>query len=159
MTHLKIGDKAPVFSLPADHGDTVSLKEFKGQKLVLYFYPKDDTSGCTKESCEFNENIKAFERIGSAIVGISKDSVKRHDKFKEKYGFKFKLGSDEQSDTCERYGVWVEKSMYGRKYMGIERTTFLIDEAGKIAHVWPKVKIDGHVDDVMNTIKSMKTKN
>jgi len=156
MAGIKEGLKAPDFTLPTDGAGTISLKDFKGQKLVLFFYPKDDTSGCTKEACGFSENIKPFEKLGVAVLGISKDSVKSHDKFKAKYDLKFPLASDEHSDVCERYGVWVEKSMYGKKYMGIERTTFLIDATGTIEKIWPKVKVDGHVDEVMAALKSSK---
>jgi peroxiredoxin Q/BCP len=153
MTSIKIGSKAPSFSLPRDGGDTISLKEFKGQTIVLYFYPKDDTSGCTAEACDFNDNLKSLNKLNVTVIGVSKDSVKKHDKFKEKYGLKFILASDEGSDICEQYGVYVEKSMYGKKYMGIERTTFLIDGAGKIVHIWPKVKVNGHVDEVIEILK------
>lgn len=149
MSELKIGDKAPDFSLPADGDKTVSLGDYKGQKLILYFYPKDDTSGCTKEGCAFEENLKTLCKSNTAVVGVSKDSIKRHDKFKEKYDLTFPLISDEESDLCERYGVWKEKSMYGRKYMGIERSTFLIDEEGKIKKIWRKVKVTGHVEEVL----------
>lgn len=155
---LKIGQKAPAFTLPTDGNGKISLSEFKGQKVVLYFYPKDDTPGCTKESCSFNENLKAFNKMGVQVIGLSKCSVKKHDKFKEKYALKFPLASDEESDICERYGTWVEKSMYGRKYMGIDRSTFLIDENGKIMQIWRKVKVPGHVEEVMETIKEAETK-
>ena len=153
MTVLKTGSKAPAFNLPRDGGGTVSLKEFKDQTVILYFYPKDDTSGCTAEACDFNDNLKALNKMDAVVIGVSKDSVKKHDKFKDKYGLKFILASDEESDVCEQYGVYVEKSMYGRKYMGIERTTFLIDGAGRIAQVWNKVKVTGHVDEVMAVLK------
>lgn len=156
MAIVKEGAKAPDITLPRDGGGTIKLSDYKGQKVILYFYPKDDTSGCTKESCSFSENIKAFEKLGVAIIGVSKDSVKSHDKFKAKYDLQFPLASDENSDVCERYGVWVEKSMYGRKYMGIERTTFLIDEAGKIEKIWNKVKVDGHTDEILAALKSSK---
>ncbi|MCD8497509.1 MAG: thioredoxin-dependent thiol peroxidase [Alphaproteobacteria bacterium] len=152
MSVLNIGDKAPDFKLPGDGGKDVSLSAYKGRKVVLYFYPKDDTSGCTAESCAFRDSLPAFEKLKADIIGVSKDSVKRHDKFKEKYDLNFPLASDEEGDVCERYGVWVEKSMYGRKYMGIERSTFLIDEQGKIAAIWRKVKVPGHVDDVKKTL-------
>lgn len=150
---VAIGKKAPDFSLPRDGGGTISLSEFKGQKIVLYFYPKDDTSGCTQQACDFTENLSAFNKIKAQIIGVSKDSVKKHDKFKEKYGLKFPLASDEDCTVCAAYGVWVEKSMYGRKYMGIERSTFLIDEQGKITHIWNKVKIPGHVEEVIKALK------
>ena len=149
MADLKIGSKAPVFTMPRDGGGTVSLKDFKGQSVVLYFYPKDDTSGCTAEACDFNENLKAFKKLDAVVIGVSKDSVKKHDKFKEKYSLNFILASDEDSDVCERYGVYVEKSMYGKKYMGIERSSFIINGAGVITHIWRKVKVAGHVDEVM----------
>lgn len=156
MTQLTEGSKAPDITLPTDGGGTVRLSDYKGQKLLVYFYPKDDTSGCTKESCSLSENIKSFEKLDCAIIGISKDSVKSHDKFKAKYDLKFPLGSDQDSDVCERYGVWVEKSMYGRKYMGIERTTFLIDEQGKIQKIWNKVKVDGHTDEILEELNGKK---
>ncbi len=152
MPDLKIGDKAPDFTLPTDGEGKISLSQFKGEKVVLYFYPKDDTPGCTTESCSFNENLQSFNKIGVNIIGLSKCSVKKHNKFKEKYDLNFPLASDENNDVCERYGTWIEKSMYGRKYMGINRSTFLIDEKGKIIQLWRKVKVTGHVEDVMNTI-------
>jgi thioredoxin-dependent peroxiredoxin len=148
MTHLKIGDTAPAFSVPDDTGNTVKLTDFKGQKLVIYFYPKDDTPGCTTESCAFRDNFQDFKKLNVAIVGISKDSPASHVKFKKKFDLNFPLLSDENGTMCEDYGVWGEKSMYGKKYMGIERSTFLIDEHGKIAALWAKVSVDGHVEDV-----------
>lgn len=156
MPALKEGSKAPAIDLPTDNGGNFCLSDMKGEKVLVYFYPKDDTSGCTAESCSFSENIKSFEKLGVAIVGISKDSVKKHDKFKAKYDLQFPLASDEEGDVCERYGVWVEKSMYGRKYMGIERSTFLIDEDGKIARMWGKVKVLGHTDEVLSALKELK---
>lgn len=152
MPDLKIGDTAPSFSLPANNGETVALDDFKGQNVVLYFYPKDDTPGCTKEACGFNDHLAEFEKLDAAVIGVSKDPVKKHDKFAEKYGLKFPLVSDEDGTLCEDYGVWVEKSMYGRKYMGIERATFLIDENGTIRHIWRKVKVPGHVEAVKDAI-------
>lgn len=152
---VAIGKKAPDFTAPTDGGGTLKLSDFKGQKVVLYFYPKDDTSGCTAQACAFTENMSAFNKVKAKVIGVSKDSVKKHDKFVEKYGLKFPLVSDEDSDICETYGVWVEKSMYGKKYMGIERTTFLIDENGKIAHIWNKVKVPGHADEVIAKIKEI----
>jgi len=152
---VKEGDKAPDFTMPTDGEGEVSLKELKGGPVVLYFYPKDDTSGCTKEAIGFNEALKQFDALGARIVGISKDSVKKHDKFRDKYGLNFTLGSDEESGVCETYGTWVEKSMYGRKYMGIERSTFLIDKDGKVAKVWRKVKVPGHVDAVLEAVKEL----
>lgn len=155
MSEIKIGDAAPGFTLPTDGGGEVSLSEFKGQKLVIYFYPKDDTPGCTRESQGFRDHLSGFEALNTAVLGISKDSVARHDKFKAKYDLNFPLGSDENGDVCERYGVWVEKSMYGKKYMGIERATFLIDEAGKIAQIWRKVKVPGHVEEVQKAAEGL----
>lgn len=156
MSAVKEGSKAPEINLPTDNGGYFRLSDMKGEKVLVYFYPKDDTPGCTAESCSFSENIKSFEKLGVAIVGISKDSVKKHDKFKEKYDLQFPLASDEEGDVCERYGVWAEKSMYGKKYMGIERSTFLIDEEGKIARAWRKVKVEGHTDEVMAALKELK---
>lgn len=152
---LAIGAKAPAFSLPRDGGGKVALKDFAGRMLVLYFYPKDDTSGCTTEALDFSALLKEFEKAGAAVVGVSKDSVARHDKFKEKHGLKIILGSDEAGAMIERYGVWVEKSMYGRKYMGIERSTFLIDGKGVIRRIWRKVKPRGHAQEVLATVKSL----
>ncbi|MEQ8229644.1 MAG: thioredoxin-dependent thiol peroxidase [Rhodospirillales bacterium] len=152
---LNVGDKAPDFNLPTDGGGTLALKDLKGKKVVLYFYPKDDTPGCTTEAQAFRDAIKTFEKAGAVIVGASKDSVARHDKFKTKYDLPFQLVSDEDGTLCESYGVWVEKNMYGRKYMGIQRATFLIDEKGVIRHIWPKVKVKEHADDVLAKIKDL----
>mgnify|MGYP002776752036 CR=1 FL=1 len=156
MTALKEGSAAPEIDLPTDNDGHFRLSDMKGEYVLVYFYPKDDTSGCTAESCSFSENIKSFEKLGVAIVGISKCSVKKHNKFKEKYNLQFPLASDEHGDVCERYGVWVEKSMYGRKYMGIERTTLLIDPKGKIVKIWPKVKVPGHTEEVLAVLKENK---
>lgn len=153
MTTLNEGDKAPEFSLPSDGGGTVSLGDYKGQKVIVYFYPKDDTPGCTKESCSLSENISSLNKLGCAVIGISKDSVKKHDKFKEKYNLQFPLGSDEGGDTCERYGVWAEKKFMGRKYMGILRTTFLIDENGTIEKIWKDVKVEGHTEEILKALE------
>lgn len=150
---LKAGDKAPDFSLTADNGDTVSLDDYSGRKLVLYFYPKDMTEGCTKESCDFRDNIKAFEKDGVAVVGVSADGMKSHKRFKEKYDLPFQLLSDESKQMLTDYGVWQEKSMYGRKYMGIVRTTYVIDEKGKIEKIYEKVKVPGHVEEVLKDLK------
>ncbi|MHB2168034.1 peroxiredoxin [Alsobacter sp. R-9] len=152
---LAIGAPAPDFSLPGDGGSTVSLKAMKGKKVVVYFYPKDDTPGCTKEAMEFNALRGDFEKANTVIVGISADSSASHDKFKKKYDLCFPLGSDESKETLEAYGVWVEKSMYGKKYMGIERTTVLIGADGKVAQIWPKVKVDGHAADVLAAAKAL----
>lgn len=148
MTELNIGEQAPDFTLPTDGNGKITLSTLKGHKVVVYFYPKDNTPGCTTESCEFNEQLPEFEKLGTKVIGISKCSIKKHDNFKKKYGFNFPLASDENGTTCEDYGVWKEKSMYGKKFMGIERSTFLIDENGQIAHIWRKVKVKGHVEDV-----------
>jgi peroxiredoxin Q/BCP len=149
------GDKAPNFEVPGDGDSTISLKQFKGQPVVLYFYPKDSTPGCTKEACAFRDLTPDFEKIDAVIVGVSKDSVKRHDNFKTKNELPFALASDAESDVCERYGVWVEKSMYGRKFMGIERATFLIDAKGVVRRVWRKVKVGGHADEVLEALKQL----
>lgn len=154
MAELNIGVPAPAFTLPADGGKEISLSDFIGKKVVLYFYPKDDTPGCTAESCAFRDNLPNFKKLDTQIIGISKCSVKKHDKFKEKYELNFPLVSDENEDTCERYGTWVEKSMYGRKYMGIERSTFLIDEHGKIEKIWRKVKVPGHINEISEYLKN-----
>lgn len=149
------GDKAPDFSLPTDGGGSVSLKDLKGKAVVLYFYPKDSTPGCTKEACGFRDLMPDFSKVDAEIIGVSKDSVKRHDNFKAKYELPFQLASDEDGDVCERYGVWVEKSMYGKKFMGIERATFLIDAKGKVRKVWRKVKVSGHVEEVLEAAKAL----
>jgi peroxiredoxin Q/BCP len=153
--NLTIGDKAPDFTLPTDGNGSVALKAQRGKKVVVYFYPKDDTTGCTKDACGFRDAMPDFSKIAATIIGISRDSVRAHDKFKQKYALPFILASDESGEVCEKYGVWVEKSMYGRKYMGIERTTVLIDEKGVIRGVWPKVKIDGHIGEVLAAAKSL----
>jgi len=155
MSELTIGDKAPDFTLPTDGNGEITLSSFKGQKVVLYFYPKDDTPGCTRESCEFRDNLQDFRDMDVQIIGISKDSVVRHDKFRDKYKLNFPLASDEDCKVCEAYGAWKEKSMYGKKYMGIERSTFLIDENGKIAAMWRKVKVTGHVEDVREAAEEL----
>lgn len=155
MTGLKEGDKAPDFSLPSDGGKIISLADYKGKKVVLYFYPKDDTPGCTKESCAFRDNLTDFNKVGIEVIGVSKDSVKKHDKFKEKHSLNFPLISDEDGELCEKYGVWVEKKLYGRKYMGIERSTFLIDENGVIRNIWRKVKVTGHVEEVLKEAQGL----
>jgi peroxiredoxin Q/BCP len=149
---LKAGDKAPDFKLLSENGKEVTLKKLKGHKVVLYFYPKDDTSGCTKEACDFKDSIKVFEKKETVVIGVSKDSVESHKKFKSKYELPFTLLSDESTKMLSDYGVWKEKSMYGRKYMGIERTTFLIDEKGKIKEIWEKVKVPGHITDILSKI-------
>ena len=152
---LEPGDKAPSFKLPSDGGGAVSLADFKGRTLVLYFYPKDDTSGCTAEAIAFSAAEKDFKKAGATIAGISKDSAASHDKFKTKHKLKLTLGADEETRTAAAYGVWVEKSMYGRRYMGMERATFLIDGKGVIRRIWRKVKVPGHADEVLAAAKDL----
>ncbi|MEO1243601.1 MAG: thioredoxin-dependent thiol peroxidase [Pseudomonadota bacterium] len=152
---LKEGAKAPAFSLNADDGSKIALKDLKGKKVVLYFYPKDDTPGCTKEAIAFSEDIAKFKRAGAVVIGVSRDSVAKHQKFKNKHELKVILGADEDGDVTEKYGVWVEKNMYGRKYMGIERATFLIDEKGSLRKMWRKVKVAGHAGEVLSAVKSL----
>ena len=152
---LEIGDKAPAFSMMGDGGEKIDSKELKGKNIVLYFYPKDDTSGCTAQACGFRDALKDFKKLDAVIVGVSRDNVASHDKFKKKYDLNFPLGSDESGKVTEAYGVWVEKSMYGRKYMGIERSTFLIDGKGVIRALWRKVKVPGHVDEVKKALKEL----
>lgn len=146
---LKPGDPAPPFDLPTAGGGRVSLAGLKGKRVVLYFYPKDDTPGCTREALSFTEEAKAFAAAKAVVVGVSRDSVAKHDKFAAKYGLKVNLASDEDGKVCERYGVWVEKSLYGRTYMGVERSTFLIDGKGRIVRIWRKVRVPGHVEEVL----------
>ncbi|MEO9902389.1 thioredoxin-dependent thiol peroxidase [Nisaea sp.] len=152
---VDVGEKAPDFNMATDGGGSVSLKDLKGKKVVLYFYPKDDTPGCTKEACAFRDAMPDFSGIDAEIIGVSKDPVAKHDKFKTKYDLPFMLASDEESDVCERFGVWVEKNMYGKKYMGIERATFLIDGNGVVRHVWRKVKVPGHAEAVLEAAKGV----
>lgn len=149
------GKPLPAFDLPTDGGGQVSNADFTGKMLVLYIYPKDDTSGCTKESIGFMEAYQDFQAAGAEIVGLSKDGVKSHDKFKAKYNFPFTLLADEDSKLIDALGSWVEKSMYGKKYMGADRSTFLVDGSGAIQKVWRKVKVPGHVDEVLKAVKSM----
>jgi peroxiredoxin Q/BCP len=152
---LKTGDKAPDFTLSADGGGQISLSKLRGKKVVLYFYPKDDTSGCTAEACGFRDSFANFGKGDAVVIGLSRDSVASHDKFKKKHELPFALASDEEGKVCEAYGTWVEKSMYGRKYMGIERATFLIDEKGVISNIWRKVKVPGHVEEVLAAAKGL----
>lgn len=152
---IAVGDKAPDFDLPTDGGGHVRLSDLQGQPVVIYFYPKDMTPGCTTESCDFRDQHPNFAAVNAKIIGISKDSAARHDKFKEKHDLNFTLASDEESDVCERYGVWKEKSMYGKKFMGIERTTVIVDAEGVIRHIWPKVKVKGHVDEVLAAVQAL----
>ena len=152
---VKPGEKAPEFSLPTDGNGKVSLSKLKGKKVILYFYPKDDTSGCTAEACGFRDSLPKFGKSDAVVIGISRDSVASHDKFKKKYDLPFTLASDEDGKVCEAYGTWVEKSMYGRKYMGIERATFLIDPKGAIRNIWRKVRVTGHVEEVLAAAKAI----
>ena len=154
-TALKVGDKAPSFALSADGGGDISLSGLKGKTVVLYFYPKDDTSGCTAEAIAFSKDAKAFKQAGAVVVGVSKDSVASHDKFKTKHKLDLTLASDEDIKVAQAYGVWVEKSMYGRRYMGMERATFLIDGKGVIRNIWRKVKVPGHSTDVLASVKAL----
>ena len=155
MSGPQIGDPAPAFSLPASGGNTIALDELRGSAVVLYFYPKDDTSGCTKEAIGFTEKLAEFEADGTRVLGLSKDSMAKHDKFIAKHALGVTLLSDEGGETVDAYGAWVEKSMYGKKYMGIERSTFLIDKEGVVRQVWRKVKVPGHVDEVLAAAKSL----
>jgi peroxiredoxin Q/BCP len=152
---LQTGDAAPDFTMPASGARTVSLETLKGKPFVLYFYPKADTPGCTKEACAFQEALPQLGKIGVEVIGVSKDKMKPIEKFAEKFGLTFPLASDAETQVAETYGVWVEKSMYGKKYMGLERATFLIDKDGKIARIWPKVKIDGHAVEVAAAVAAL----
>ena len=149
------GDKAPDFELESGSGEIIRLAALKGKPVIVYFYPKDDTSGCTKQAIAFTEKSSEFLQLGVHIIGVSPDSVASHVKFKAKHKLNIQLAADTQKTACESYGVWKEKSMYGRKYMGVERSTFLIDASGKIAHVWRKVRVPGHVDEVLETVQSL----
>jgi peroxiredoxin Q/BCP len=152
---LKPGDPAPAFTLPATGRSTVDLAGLKGRKVVLYFYPKDDTSGCTREAQDFQALKDAFAAADTTVIGVSPDPMKSHDKFRAKYGLEFSLASDESKAMLQAFGVWVEKSMYGRKYMGVERTTVLLDSEGRIARVWPKVSVPGHAEEVLAAARAL----
>ncbi|NWG28505.1 MAG: thioredoxin-dependent thiol peroxidase [Ignavibacteriaceae bacterium] len=152
---LKVGDKAPSFKLKNQDGKIISLTELKGKPLVLYFYPKDDTPGCTKEACNFRDEFPKFGKMKAEIIGISTDSVESHKKFATKYNLPFNLLADEKKEVVEKYDVWKEKNMYGKKYMGIERTTFIINANGKIAKIFSKVKVDEHNNEVMEALKEL----
>ncbi|CUH87471.1 Putative peroxiredoxin bcp [Phaeobacter sp. CECT 5382] len=152
---LDLSDHAPLFTLPRDGDGVVSLAALKGKAVVLFFYPRDDTPGCTKESIGFSEHLQSFADAGALVFGISKDPVKKHDKFVAKHGLTTPLLSDAEGSTCEDYGVWKEKNMYGKKHWGIERSTFLIDAEGRIARVWRKVKVDGHVEEVLEAAAAL----
>jgi peroxiredoxin Q/BCP len=153
MAMPDVGDKAPAFTLEDQSGKTVKLSDFKGKKVVLYFYPKDDTPGCTREACSFRDEHSALQKAGAVVLGVSPDSEASHAKFAGKYKLNFPLLADPDHAVSEKYGAWGEKSLYGRKFVGIQRSTFLIDGSGKVARVWPKVKVDGHVDQVLEAIK------
>ena len=153
--HVMEAQPAPDFALPATDGSTVRLSELRGKKVVLYFYPKDDTPGCTKEACSFRDNLGVLQDMGVVVLGVSPDSVASHQKFAQKYGLTFPLLADEGAQVATLYGVWKEKKQYGRTYMGIERTTFLIDENGFVRRVFPKVKVEGHVEEVIEAIRSL----
>jgi len=152
---LEVGDSVPDFTLPTDDGSDVSLKDFRGSKLVIYFYPKDNTPGCTNEAIGFSKLAEAFKKAETEIIGISKDSVKKHRNFRNKHDLTIRLASDAEGDVCERFGVWQEKSMYGRRFMGITRATFLVDREGRIARIWPKVKVNGHAEEVLEAAREL----
>ena len=153
---LNPGDKAPDFALPDDNGQTVALSKLKGRPVVVYFYPKDDTSGCTAQAKDFSSQLDAFHAAGAEIIGISPDSSRSHLKFKTKHDLALTLAADEDKSVATAYGVWVEKSMYGRKYMGVERSTFLVGKDGKLIQIWRKVKVPGHVDEVLQAVRELK---
>ena len=155
MPTPEVGALAPDFTLPRDGGDTVALRDLRGRIVVLYFYPRDDTSGCTREALDFSRLLTDFVQAGAVVLGVSRDSVKKHEKFIEKHALTVPLLSDESGETTESYGVWVEKSMYGRKYMGVERATFLIDREGRIARIWRKVKVPGHAEAVLAAARAL----
>lgn len=154
MSTLKPGDNAPEFSMPTDNAGTVSLSDFKGKSVVLYFYPKDDTPGCTKEAIGFSEKVDEFEAAGAVVIGVSKDTAAKHGKFRAKHALEVILASDAESDVTERYGAWQEKQMYGKTYWGIDRSTFLIGGDGKLKAIWRKVKVPGHVEEVLEAVRS-----
>ena len=149
---VKEGDKAPSFNMPTNTGEEISLSKLKGQKIVLYFYPRDDTPGCTKEACGFRDDLLKYKKDGAVVIGVSKDSVESHQKFIDKYDLNFILATDD-GNVCEKYDAWLLKNMYGKKYFGIGRSTFLIDTRGNINKIWPKVKVDGHVEEVLKAVK------
>ncbi len=155
MADLNVGDPAPQFDLPRDGGQSIRLADFSGKPVVLYFYPQDDTPGCTTEAIDFSRLKPEFEKTGTTVIGLSPDNVKKHDKFKTKHGLTVDLASDPERQVIEAYHLWVEKTMYGRKYMGVERSTFLIDSKGKIVRSWRKVKIPGHAEDVLAAVKAL----
>lgn len=150
---LVSGQQAPEFEVKTDEDILFKLSDCRGQKVLVYFYPKDDTPGCTTEACDFRENMAEFNTLKCKVIGISKDSIVSHKKFKDKYHLNFPLGSDEEGAVCKKYGVWAEKSMFGKKYFGIVRSTFLIDENGKIEHVWPNVSVRTHIQEILDVLK------
>ncbi len=152
---VEIGKIAPSFSLPCDDGTEIDLSELRGKNVVLYFYPKDDTPGCTIEAQDFTKNIKKFEKLDTVVLGVSKDSIKSHCQFIDKYNINFHLISDEEGELCSKYEVLKEKSMFGKKYLGIDRSTFIIDKKGNIAKIWNSVKVNGHVDEVLKVLEQM----
>lgn len=155
MNDLQIGDKAPDFSVEGDNGTEISLSSYAGKNVVLYFYPKDDTPGCTKEAIGFSELKDKFDTLNCAIIGVSKDTAAKHDKFIAKHDLKVSLAADIEGDICEKYGVWVEKNMYGKKYMGIERATYLIGKDQTIQKIWRKVRVKGHVEAILDAVEAL----
>lgn len=155
MSELSTGDIAPDFELETDGNGTVQLSALKGSPAIVYFYPKDDTPGCTKQAIAFSEAQAEFEALGIKIIGISPDNVAKHDKFKAKHDLTIVLAADPEKTACEAYGVWIEKSMYGKKYMGVDRSTFLVDKDGKLARIWRKVKVKGHIEEVLEAAKAL----
>lgn len=154
-SRIEIGDPAPDFRLPADGGREIALSELRGKPVVLYLYPRDDTSGCTREALDFTEKLPEFEAAGAIVLGLSKDNTASHDRFIAKHGLKVTLLSDTSGEIAQSYGAWVEKSMYGRKYMGIDRSTFLIDGGGVLRRIWRKVKVPGHVEEVLAAVREL----
>jgi thioredoxin-dependent peroxiredoxin len=155
VSEVSEGTQAPDFDLPGDGGESIRLSELRGKTVVLYFYPKDDTSGCTKEAIEFTDLAADFKKAGAVVIGVSPDPATRHDKFKAKYDLAVRLASDEDKSTLQAYGVWTEKSMYGRTYMGVERSTFLIDGTGTVRKVWRKVRVAGHAKEVLAAVQAL----
>lgn len=153
---IETGQIAPDFTLPRDGGGTLTLSALRPKSVVLYFYPKDDTPGCTTEALDFTARTADFDKAGAVVVGISRDNVARHDRFRAKHGLSVILASDEEGHVCQTYGVWKEKTNYGRTYMGIERTTFLIDGEGRVARIWAKVRVKGHADEVLDAVRALK---
>lgn len=155
MAELQIGDMAPQFELPRDGGGSLKLSDFRGRPVVLYFYPKDDTTGCTSEAVDFSRLKPEFDTIGAVVIGLSPDSVRKHDKFKAKHGLTVDLVSDEERKIIEAYHLWVEKQLYGRRYMGVERATYLIERDGKLAQIWRKVRVRGHAEAVLEAARKL----